>query len=147
MAVHPPAPRDDEDDVLPVLSEINVTPFVDVMLVLLVVFVVSAPLMVGGVPVDLPRTAAPRLAARPDPVVVTLDGAGRIFVRDEAVAEEELAGRLGPTARAAPDAVLYIRADGAIPYRRVVEVMGIAAAAGFGRASLLAEGAPAPAAE
>lgn len=93
------------------------------------------------------RTAVPRLARQPDPVVVTLDGAGRIFLREEAVPEADPAGRLGPMARAAPDAVVYIRADGAIPYRRVAEVMGAVAAAGFARASLLAESAPAPAAK
>ena len=141
-----PTPWDDEEDgALPVLSEINVTPLVDVMLVLLIVFMVAAPLMVGGVPVNLPRTSAPRLAERlPDPVVVTLDGAGRIFLREEAMAEAELAARLRPVAQAAPDTVVYLRAEGAIPYSRVMGLMGTIASAGLNRVSLLAESAPAP---
>ena len=144
MAADPHGPGD-EDEVLPVLSEINVTPLVDVMLVLLIVFMVAAPLMVGGVPVNLPRTAAPRVAPQtPDPVVVTLDNAGRIFLREEELADGDLAGRLAPVAQAAPDTVVYLRADGAIPYRRVVEVMGNIAATGFGRVSLLAENARPP---
>jgi biopolymer transport protein ExbD len=135
----------DEDGDLPVLAEINVTPLVDVMLVLLIIFMVAAPLMVGGVPVNLPRTTAPRIAQQQlEPVVLTLDGQGRVFLGEEELPEATLAARLRPLAEAAPDRILYLRADGASAYSQVMGLMGQVSAAGFSRVSLLAENAPVP---
>jgi biopolymer transport protein TolR len=126
------------------LSEINITPFVDVMLVLLIVFMVAAPLMMAGVNVSLPRTAAASVQPRRDPVVLSLDRDGQAWLGQEAVAAPELPARLRALAAAEPDQVIHVRADQTLPYRAVMEAMGAVASAGFGRVSLLAEQARPP---
>ncbi len=132
---------DAEDDFAP-LAEINVTPFVDVMLVLLIIFMVTAPLMLAGVPVKLPRTEAARQNPPRKPLVITLAADGALHIRNEAVAPDALAARLADLRSAEGDAVAYIRADRAIPYGRVMEVLGTVNAAGFSRVSLLSERKP-----
>lgn len=127
------------------MSEINVTPFVDVMLVLLIVFMVAAPLLMVGVPVDLPKTQAAKLAQTRKPLVVTVDREGRLFMREEALPADDPAPRLAELAAADPEAVVYIRGDRSIPYGRIMEVMGMISTAGFARVSLIAEAAPRPA--
>ncbi|WP_448192340.1 protein TolR [Azospirillum sp. sgz301742] len=126
------------------VAEINVTPFIDVMLVLLVIFMVAAPLMMVGVPVQLPKTAAQKVSQPRQPVVVSVDKDGRIFLRSEEVAAADVATRLTALAKEDPDAVVYVRGDRALSYGRVMEVMGQVSQAGFARVSLIAEGAAAP---
>jgi biopolymer transport protein TolR len=121
------------------MSEINVTPLVDVMLVLLVVFMVAAPLLTIGVPVDLPQTAAPPITDPKEPLVISIDGAGQIFIQDTEVPTDALAPRLEAITDNNPDALLYVRADKSIDYGRVLEVMSLVSAAGFRKVSLIAQ--------
>jgi biopolymer transport protein TolR len=121
------------------MSEINVTPLVDVMLVLLVVFMVAAPLLTVGVPVDLPQTQAPPITEPKEPLVITINGEGQIFIQDTEVPTESLVPRLQAITGSAFDAPLYVRGDKAINYGRVVEVMSLVSAAGFHKVSLIAE--------
>ena len=132
------------------MAEINVTPFVDVMLVLLIIFMVAAPMMTSGVPVDLPRTAAQPLNQEQEPLTISVDPQGRIFLQETEVALEELVGRLQAIARnqpqGQPERRIFVRGDRAISYGRVMEVMGTISAGGFTRVALLAEQATSPAA-
>jgi biopolymer transport protein TolR len=121
------------------MAEINVTPLVDVMLVLLVVFMVAAPLLTVGVPVDLPRTAAAPINEPKEPLVITVNAAGRLFLQDTELATDALVPRLQAITGNNPDAVLYVRGDRAINYGRVLEVMSLISAAGFNKVSLIAE--------
>ena len=121
------------------MSEINVTPLVDVMLVLLVVFMVAAPLLTIGVPVDLPQTAAPPITDPTEPLVISIDGAGRIFIEDAAIETDALVPRLQAITDNNPDALLYVRADRSIDYGRVLEVMSLVSSAGFRKVSLIAQ--------
>src|SRR6516225_5249890 len=120
------------------MSAINVTPFVDVMLVLLVVFMVAAPLLTVGVPVDLPQTQDPRVTEPKEPLVITINSEGRIFIQDTVVPSESLLPRLGAITGNNPDALLYVRGDKAINYGRVLEVMSLVSSAGFRKVSLIA---------
>jgi len=121
------------------MSEINVTPLVDVMLVMLVVFMVAAPLLTVGVPVDLPQTQAPPITEPKEPLVITINGEGHIFVQETELPTESLVPRLQAITENNPDAPLYVRGDKAINYGRVVEVMSLVSAAGFRKVSLVAE--------
>src|SRR5438477_8149753 len=130
------------------LSEINVTPLVDVMLVLLVVFMVTAPLLTVGVPVELPQTQAPPINEPKEPLVITVDRNGGIFISETSVPVDSLVPKLQAITGSNPDAVLYVRGDKEINYGRVLEVMSLVTAAGFHKVSLIAEtpkGRPAPA--
>ncbi|NKE46150.1 ExbD/TolR family protein [Roseomonas frigidaquae] len=124
------------------LSEINVTPFVDVMLVLLIVFMVAAPMMMAGVPVDLPRAASAPVPQVTEPLVLTLDRQGRVFIEETETDPATLVTTLAPMAAAAPDRPVFLRADRAQAYGEVMRVLAALAAAGFGRASLIGEAAP-----
>jgi TolR protein len=142
MAMQPGGGGGEEDEAAPI-AEINVTPFVDVMLVLLVIFMVAAPMMMVGVPVQLPRTSAARVAQTAPPVVVTVARDGRVFLRQEEVPEAELATRLAALRQAeANDAPVYVRGDRAVAYGEVMRIMGRVTAAGVARVSLIAEGEP-----
>jgi len=121
------------------MSEINVTPLVDVMLVLLVVFMITAPLLTVGVPVELPETPAAQLTDRDEPLVVSVDANGAVHIQDAEVPFDELAAKLTAIAGARRDTYVYVRGDRAIDYGRVMQVMGALAAAGFSKVSLLAE--------
>jgi biopolymer transport protein TolR len=129
---------DDEFGAAP-LSEINVTPLVDVMLVLLIIFMVAAPLMTVGVPVQLPKTAAPKVSQPKQPVVVTIDEQGQPFLDKEPLAPDAVMPRLRQLASADPTQVVLVRGDRAVPYGRIVEVMGQINAAGFSKVSLVAQ--------
>jgi TolR protein len=144
MAVSMGGGGDDDDDAAP-MSEINVTPFVDVMLVLLIIFMVAAPMMTAGVPVDLPRSAAPRAATPEPPVVLTVTREGAVHVGEERTAEAELSARLVALKTARPDIVVHVRGDRAVPYGEVLRIMGRVTAAGIPRVSLIAEADPAAA--
>jgi biopolymer transport protein TolR len=137
---------DDEFGVAP-LSEINVTPLVDVMLVLLIIFMVAAPLMTVGVPVQLPKTAAPKVAQPKQPVVITIDETGQPFLDKESLLSEPMLSRLKELAAQDPSQVVLVRGDRRVPYGRVIEIMGQVNAAGFSKVSLVAQapgGSPAP---
>ena len=121
------------------MSEINVTPLVDVMLVLLVVFMVTAPLLTVGVPVELPQTQAPPINEPKEPTVITVQRDGAIFIQETSVPIESLVARLQSITGSNPDAVLYVRGDKEINYGRVLEVMSLVSAAGFRKVSLVAE--------
>lgn len=121
------------------MSEINVTPFVDVMLVLLVVFMVTAPLLSVGVPVDLPKTEAASINNPDEPVVISIDSTGRIYIQESEIPIENLAPRLEAITGANPEARIFVRGDQIIAYGKVMQVMGRISAAGYNKVSLLAE--------
>lgn len=120
------------------MAEINVTPFVDVMLVLLVVFMVTAPLLTVGVPVDLPKTKAGVISTPDEPIVISIDAKNRVFIQETVVPLENLAARLQAITGANPETRIFVRGDKSIAYGKVMEVMGSVAEAGFKKVSLLA---------
>src|SRR5688500_9747433 len=125
------------------MSEINVTPLVDVMLVLLIIFMITAPLLVAGVPVDLPESRAKALDQDSKPVQIALDSKGALFIDDVAVADSELARRLADIA-AQPEPAdgrrIYLRADKGLDYGKVMRVMGEFNRAGLNRVALVSVG-------
>jgi biopolymer transport protein TolR len=121
------------------LSEINVTPFVDVMLVLLIVFMVSAPLMTVGVPVDLPKTAAPSLPADNKPLFISIDTQNRIYVQETQVELANLVPLLRAITENNPEARVLVRGDAKIAYGTMLQVMGTISAGGFTKVGLVAE--------
>src|SRR6478752_331713 len=122
-----------------VMSEINVTPFVDVMLVLLIVFMVTAPLLTVGVPVDLPKTKAPALGQDREPLSITVRRDGAIFLQKEQVPQEALVEKLKAIAANGYDQRIFVRGDDRANYGRVMEVMGLLAAAGFTHIGLVTD--------
>ncbi len=125
------------------MSEINVTPLVDVMLVLLIIFMVTAPMLTAGVPIDLPDSRAEALKTEQKTVTVSMDGEGRIFLDDQELAPGELSDRLTGLVTAGPGGkppVVTLRADRSLDYGRVVAVMGALNAAGFKSISLVTNG-------
>ena len=124
----------------PPMSEINVTPFVDVMLVLLIVFMVAAPLLTVGVEVNLPKTAAEALPSESEePLTVTLTAEGTIVIQTTETPEREFLTRLRGVAQERSDDKVFLRADGSIPYSKVMEIMGAMNAAGFGNIGLVTD--------
>jgi biopolymer transport protein TolR len=122
------------------MSEINVTPFVDVMLVLLIIFMVAAPMLTVGVPVELPRTAAGALPSeQEEPLTITLTTDGAIMLQSTQVQEGELLPQLRAIAAERTSDRVFLRADGAIAYERVVQVMGALNAGGFRNIGLVTE--------
>ena len=121
------------------MAEINVTPFVDVMLVLLVVFMVTAPLLTVGVSVELPESAAAPIPGQDEPLAVSIDAGGRVFIQDSEVSLETLIPRLQAITQNNPDARIFVRGDKSIDYGRVMEVMGTLNGAGFNRVALITE--------
>ncbi len=124
------------------MAEINVTPLVDVMLVLLIIFMVAAPLMTVGVPVDLPKTQASALNQENEPITITVNPEGKIFLQETEVQIEGLVPQLRAIAsaqQAGQERRIFVRGDRAISYGRVMEVMGTVSAGGFSRVALLAE--------
>jgi len=122
------------------MAEINVTPFVDVMLVLLIIFMVAAPLLTVGVPVQLPETAAEALPTeQEEPLTVTLTAEGEIVLMNSPVAQDTLLPQLRAIAAERTSQRIFLRADGAIPYARVVEVMGALNAGGFNDIGLVTD--------
>lgn len=123
----------------PGFSEINVTPLVDVMLVLLVIFMVTAPLMTVGVPVDLPKTQAAKMNDQVEPLTVSIDAAGQVFLQETPLDLGLLVERLIAITGHNPEAKIFVRGDKGLNYGRIMEVMGAIAAAGFHKVSLIAE--------
>lgn len=122
------------------MSEINVTPFVDVMLVLLIIFMVAAPLLTVGVPVELPKTAASALPTEEEePLTITIELSGQLSIQNTEIADDELIGRLRAIAVERDNDKVFLRADGAIPYERVVQVMGALNNGGFSNIGLVTD--------
>ena len=122
------------------MSEINVTPFVDVMLVLLIIFMVAAPLLTVGVPVELPKTAASALPTeQEEPLTITMTSDGRLLIQTSEVADADLIPRLRAIAAERTSDKVFLRADGAIPYERVAHLMGALNAGGFTNIGLVTD--------
>ena len=124
------------------LSEINVTPLVDVMLVLLIIFMVAAPLMTSGVKVDLPKASAAPLGQDAKPITVSVNAEGQIYLQDTEVQVPELVAKLQAIAPNQPDRRIFVRGDKSIAYGRIMEVMATITQGGFTKVALLAEGGP-----
>jgi biopolymer transport protein ExbD len=139
MAVSTPGNGNPKDFKTKLMAEINITPMVDVMLVLLVIFMVTAPLLVAGVRVDLPRNAAPKLAQLQKPVIVTLAADKGLYVGDEQVDSGALEARLSALRAKDGDAVVYVRADRKIAYGDVLALLGRVGNTGYRRISLLSQ--------
>jgi len=134
------------------MSDINVTPMVDVMLVLLIIFMVTAPLLTVGVPVDLPKTDAAPITGQDEPLVISVNNQGQIFLQETQIELPNLVARLQAITSNKPDSRIFVRGDNAVNYGRVVEVMGTLSSAGFSKVALLtvlpqSGGSPAPAAQ
>ena len=121
------------------MSDINVTPFVDVMLVLLVIFMVTAPLLTVGVQVDLPKAQASLIQEPDEPLSVTVDFEGRVYLQNSEIELRKLTARLIAVTGANPDIRIFVRGDKTIDYGRVMQVMGTINAAGFKRVALITE--------
>lgn len=123
-------------------SAVNVTPLVDVMLVLLIIFMVAAPMMTVGVKVDLPQTQAARLNEGDDPLVITIDSDGKLFIQESSISKDELSAKLTAILTANKDACVYVRADRNLRYATVMEAMGFISECGVSKVSLIGETAP-----
>lgn len=125
------------------MSDINMTPLIDVMLVLVVIFIITAPLLASSIKLDLPQASAARSAEAPKSITVVVDASGQAYLKDQPVSLAELARQLAAAGQANPDTEVQLRADKAVPYGRIVEVMGAAQQAGLNRLGFVAD-APAP---
>jgi biopolymer transport protein TolR len=136
----PPSGEAGEDRYQP-LAEINVTPMVDVMLVLLVIFMVTAPLLTVGVPLDLPKTVAAAIADPKPPVILSLTRVGEVYIGDDRIEPDYLAERLAGLAAEDPTRIVYVRGDQTISYTQLMEALGLVNRAGFSKVTLVAEAA------
>jgi len=121
------------------MHEINVTPFVDVMLVLLIIFMVTAPLLTVGVPIELPETKGQQLQTNKEPVTISVDKAGKVFIQETEIKLDEIAPKLKAIAKSGYDEQIFIRGDKGIDYGTVMRVMGRVKSAGFTKVSLVTE--------
>jgi biopolymer transport protein TolR len=121
------------------INEINMTPFIDVMLVLLIVFMVAAPLLTAGVPLDLPKTASAPLNIDAKPVTLSIDAQGKLFLAEDEVPEGEIVPRLTAAAKAGFEERIFVRGDKRVDYGRVAQVMSVVTGAGFKRVALVTE--------
>ncbi len=121
------------------IAEINVTPFVDVMLVLLIVFMITAPLLTVGVPVELPKTEAKQLSADETPLTVTIRADGVVFLQETQISEDQLLGKLEALAKEGLQSRIFIRADDAVNYGAVARVMAKINAAGYRNIGLVTD--------
>ena len=127
------------------MADINVTPMVDVMLVLLIIFMVTAPMMTAGVQVDLPKTEAQPIKGDDQPISISLDGSGKLFIQETEIQPDDLVPKLKAIMGQKSDTRIFIRADKGIEYGKVMDVMGLLGAAGFEKVALVTEikgGAP-----
>jgi biopolymer transport protein TolR len=131
-----------------VMSEINVTPMVDVMLVLLIIFMVAAPLLTVGVPIDLPETAAKPMEGQTDPINISVSADGKIFIQEAEISFDELVPKLTAIAKNGVEERIYVRGDKAADYGTVMRIMARISAAGFKKIGLITQedtqAAPAP---
>jgi biopolymer transport protein TolR len=121
------------------MSDINMTPLVDVMLVLVVIFIITAPLMTSAIKLDLPKTEAAKPVDAPKFVSIIVDKSGQIFLNDQVISLIQLAESLSKAAQMSKDTEVQLRADEAVPYGKVVEVMGVAQKVGLNRIGFIAE--------
>jgi biopolymer transport protein TolR len=121
------------------IAEINMTPFIDVMLVLLIVFMVAAPLLTAGVPLDLPQTGAKALNVDKQPVTISIDENGKVFLMDKPVEDAALLDTLKAIAANGADERIYVRGAKQVGYGRVAQVMSVITAAGYKRVALVTE--------
>ena len=121
------------------ISEINVTPFVDVMLVLLIIFMVTAPLLTVGIQVDLPETSADTLAEETEPLTLTINAKGEIFIQETKVEYEKIVAKILAVSNNRTDTRIYVRGDKTINYGRVLEIMGMLSGSGFTKVALISE--------
>ena len=125
-----------------VMSEINITPMVDVMLVLLIIFMVAAPMMTAGVPIDLPKTAANELPSQTQPITVAVTPDGTIYVDEDVVSEADLVSTVSAKATNGTEDRIFLRGDTTANYGSVMRVMGILSAGGFSKIGLITEREP-----
>ena len=121
------------------MADINMTPFIDVMLVLLIIFMVAAPLLTTGVPLDLPQTGAQSLNLEKQPLVVSIKADGKVFLMETEITLEELVPKLQAVSKTGPDERIYLRGDKSIAYGRVAEVMAVLTTAGYRKVALVNE--------
>lgn len=121
------------------MADINMTPFIDVMLVLLIIFMVAAPLLTTGVPLDLPQTGAQSLNLEKQPLVVSIKADGKVFLMETEITLEELVPKLQAVSKTGPDERIYLRGDKSIAYGRVAEVMAALTTAGYRKVALVNE--------
>ena len=121
------------------MADINMTPFIDVMLVLLIIFMVAAPLLTSGVAVDLPQAKAGALNVEQKPIAIALDDKGQLFLMDQPVADGDLLDKLKALAADGTDQRIYVRASKVVPYGRVAEIMGQVTAAGYKKVALVTQ--------
>ena len=121
------------------MSEINVTPFVDVMLVLLIIFMVTAPLLTVGVQVDLPETSADTLPEESEPLTLTINSKGEVFIQETKIEFNNLIKKILAVSNNRTDTRIYVRGDKTINYGRVLEIMGLLSGAGFTKVALISE--------
>ena len=121
------------------MADINMTPFIDVMLVLLIIFMVAAPLLTSGVAVDLPKAQAGALNVDQKPVAIAIDDKGQVYIMDQAVADPDVLDRLKALAKDGPDTRVFVRASKIVPYGRVAQIMGQVTAAGYKKVALVTD--------
>lgn len=121
------------------MANINVTPLVDVMLVLLIVFMVTAPLLTVAVPIDLPKTQAQSVKQDKEPLVISIDVKGNVYLQESRTELDVLVAKLKAITGANPEARIFVRGDKGVPYGRIMEVMGTINAAGYSKVALVAE--------
>ena len=139
MALSLPPPGETGEDTYQPLAQINVTPMVDVMLVLLVIFMVAAPLLAVGVPLDLPKSTAAVITNPKEPIILSLDKEGGIFLGDDRIAADDLEPRLAALAAADPDRIVYVRGDKSVTYAELMDILGRVDRVGLHKVSLVAE--------
>ena len=123
----------------PMMAEINVTPFVDVMLVLLIIFMVTAPMMTMGMQVELPRTDAPALPTSEEQLVLSITIDGTYYINEHAFPLEELGPKIAAIAEANPDQELFLKADGQVPYEKVAQLMALCTNAGIAKLGMVTQ--------
>ncbi len=121
------------------MTEINVTPMVDVMLVLLIIFMVAAPLLTVGVPIDLPETKAKPFEGDKEPITISVDTSGRVFLQDTEIAVEEVVAKLTAIAASGYEERIFVRGDRTVAYGTIMKVMGTVSAAGYKRIGLVTD--------
>ncbi|QFU18015.1 ExbD/TolR family protein [Microvirga thermotolerans] len=121
------------------MNEINMTPFIDVMLVLLIIFMVAAPMMTAGVPIDLPQTKAAPLNMDAKPVTLSIKASGQVFMGETELSDDAIVGKLAEVAKGGFDERIFVRGDRKVDYGRVAQIMSIVTGAGYKRVALVTE--------
>lgn len=120
-----------------IVSEINVAPIVDVMLVLLVIFMITAPMLISGIKVDLPETTSKPISGQEEPLAVSIDKTGKVYIMDTLIEENKLVEKLKAITKAKMDTRIFVRGDKSLSYGRIMEIVGEINAAGFSKVALI----------